>query len=76
MKLINRDIRKIVKAAEQRGWIASLTRGGHVRLEHPLYATVFGPQTPSCYRGVKNFEAKITKSERHPLVQTKGKVRR
>jgi predicted RNA binding protein YcfA (HicA-like mRNA interferase family) len=45
--LHNREVRALVELAEQRGWIATPTRSGHIRLTHPNGGIVHIASTPS-----------------------------
>lgn len=48
MKEVRRDLTR-------QGFIATKTRGGHWRFDHPgMQGPVFAPDTPSDHRGLKN----------------------
>jgi hypothetical protein len=42
--------REAIRAAIRAGWSARITRGGHVRLDHPSGALIFTGATPSDHR--------------------------
>lgn len=46
------------RSLERQGFIATRTRGGHLRFDHPMMVgPVFAPSTPSDHRSVKNLAA-------------------
>ena len=48
------DQRSVLTAAIERGWVATNTRGGHIKLTHPCGAIYFTGRSPSDWRvGVK-----------------------
>jgi predicted RNA binding protein YcfA (HicA-like mRNA interferase family) len=50
---------------ERAGFIATKTRGGHWRFEHPnMDGPVFAPDTPSDHRGLKNLHATLRRKMR------------
>lgn len=50
---------------ERQGFIATKTRGGHWRFEHPdMNGPVFAPDTPSDHRGMKNLFAMLRRKMR------------
>ena len=50
---------------QQAGFSVTKTRGGHWRFEHPnMLGPVFGPDTPSDNRSVKNLLAEIRRRMR------------
>jgi predicted RNA binding protein YcfA (HicA-like mRNA interferase family) len=50
---------------ERQGFLASKTRGGHWRFDHPdMDGPVFAPDTPSDYRGIKNLFATLRRKMR------------
>lgn len=54
---------------ERLGFTAKPTRGGHLRIEHPLMAgPVFAPATPSDHRGLKNLDALLRRKTRGIVV--------
>jgi hypothetical protein len=62
---MSRDMRELVQAAEDEGWSWSITRGGHLKLEHPeASAPVFAAQTPSDYRAAANTRADMARALR------------
>ncbi|WOJ88421.1 hypothetical protein RZS28_11320 [Methylocapsa polymorpha] len=45
---------------ERQGFVATKTRGGHWRFDHPaMDGPVFAPDTPSDHRGMKNLFATL-----------------
>jgi predicted RNA binding protein YcfA (HicA-like mRNA interferase family) len=49
----------------RQGFIATKTRGGHWRFEHPdMDGPVFAPDTPSDHRGLKNLYAQLRRKMR------------
>jgi predicted RNA binding protein YcfA (HicA-like mRNA interferase family) len=58
------------RALERQGFIATKTRGGHWRFEHPdLDSPVFAPDTPSDHRGLKNMHALLRRKMRASSVR-------
>lgn len=52
---------------ERQGFIATKTRGGHWRFEHPaMNGPVFAPDTPSDHRGMRNLFATLRRKMRAP----------
>jgi predicted RNA binding protein YcfA (HicA-like mRNA interferase family) len=51
---LRKEMQQIVKVARAQGWEVTPTRNGHLRFRSPDGAMIFGPSTPSEYRGVKN----------------------
>jgi predicted RNA binding protein YcfA (HicA-like mRNA interferase family) len=50
---------------ERQGYMASKTRGGHWRFDHPdMDGPVFAPDTPSDHRGIKNLRAMLRRKTR------------
>ena len=48
------DSKSVLQAAVRRGWVATHTRGGHIKLTHPSGAIYFTGVSPSDWRvGVK-----------------------
>ena len=59
----DKDVRDLVRRAEDLGYTAVRTNGGHVKLTHPyVEMPIFCPSTPSEYRSLKNAEALIYRS--------------
>ena len=53
------------RALERQGFIATKTRGGHWRFEHPnMDGPVFAPDTPSDHRGMKNLQSLLRRKMR------------
>lgn len=57
--ILRRDLRDIVQAAEEAGWEVGFTKKNHLQLRSPDGVTVFGPGTPSDWRAILNFRAKL-----------------
>ncbi|GAA0648646.1 hypothetical protein GCM10009101_22630 [Brevundimonas lenta] len=54
------EMKKLRRALASDGFVITKTRGGHWRFEHPAMAgPVFGPDTPSDHRGLRNFLAEL-----------------
>ncbi len=50
---------------ERNGFSTTLTRGGHIRISHPLMAgPVFAASTPSDHRAIHNLRALIRRKMR------------
>lgn len=53
-------MKELRRGLERRGFTITKTRGGHWRFEHPdMEGPVFGPDTPSDHRGMKNLLATL-----------------
>ena len=62
---MKRDLHKLFATAKARGWIVTRTGGDHFKLVHPpTGSVVFTGSTPSCRRGLLNFEADLRRAER------------
>ena len=75
MKITDKDLRRVVRDAEKRGWTASKTNGGHIRLTKPGCQPVFTSQTPSDKRTAKNAEMQLRRNElssREPASNLRG----
>lgn len=60
-----KEARRLLK---RQGFIATKTRGGHWRLEHPqMDGPVFAPDTPSDHRGMKNLQSLLRRKMRPPV---------
>ena len=58
-------MKQVRRQLERQGFIATKTRGGHWRLEHPnMTGVVFAPDTPSDFRAIKNLHAKLRRKMR------------
>jgi predicted RNA binding protein YcfA (HicA-like mRNA interferase family) len=58
-------MREVRRQLERQGFIATKTRGGHWRFEHPdMIGVVFAPDTPSDHRGIKNLQATLRRKMR------------
>lgn len=61
---------------ERQGFIATKTRGGHWRFEHPdMSGPVFAPDTPSDHRGLKNLFATLRRQMRSSIAQWSSRER-
>lgn len=58
-----KELKQIRLAAEDRGWIVEMTRGNHLRWQHPSGKIMFTALTPSDNRALKNISAWIRKIE-------------
>lgn len=58
------ETNQLIREAQQRGWRASRTNGGHVRLQHQSGAVVFTSSTPSDPRTFINTIAQMRRVER------------
>lgn len=60
-----RDHAAEIDAAKARGWTATLTRKGHIKLTHPCHPgkSVFTSSTPSDPRATKNLVAMLRRVE-------------
>lgn len=54
---------QVIDFARTLGFVAEITRGGHIRLVKPGRKTVFMSRTPSCHRAVKNAMSDVRKAE-------------
>jgi predicted RNA binding protein YcfA (HicA-like mRNA interferase family) len=61
---LKRDLARLLRDAEERGWTVHRTRGGHVRLKHPGGGLVVASSTPSDWREVRNTVARMARAER------------
>ncbi len=58
------------RSLERQGFIATKTRGGHWRFDHPdMDGPVFAPDTPSDHRGLKNLMALVRRKMRTETIQ-------
>lgn len=51
-----KEIKQLIKEAEDQGWVVSLTNGDHFKWLSPRGGVFFSAQTPSDWRAVKNVE--------------------
>ena len=63
LKGVGHQTAQVIAFAESLGFVAELTRGGHVRLSKPGRKKVFVSKTPSCPRALKNAMADVRKAE-------------
>lgn len=64
-RALSKPVKELVAWAEAQGWTVTLTRGGHLRYTHPnVSGVVFGAQTPSDHRGVRNAKARLDRALR------------
>lgn len=59
-----KDTLQLVRWAEERGWVATLTQKGHIKLTRPGHDTIILSGTPSDFRSVLNEKARIKRAER------------
>jgi predicted RNA binding protein YcfA (HicA-like mRNA interferase family) len=64
VKITNKDLRRLIRDARRRGWHATLTNGGHIRLTHPNGGLVHTSYTPSDHRSIRNLDAQLRRAER------------
>jgi predicted RNA binding protein YcfA (HicA-like mRNA interferase family) len=58
-------MKEVRRALVREGFVATKTRGGHWRFEHPhMRGPVFAPDTPSDHRGVRNLMALLRRKLR------------
>lgn len=57
-----KDIKKLIKAAEQRGWTYTQGRK-HNMLRHPVYGLLSFSKSPSCPFALRNIAADIKRKE-------------
>ena len=59
------EMKEVRRQLERQGFIATKTRGGHWRFEHPnMEGFVFAPDTPSDPRAIMNFRAQLRRKMR------------
>jgi hypothetical protein len=58
----NKEIKALVRLAQERGWSVTDTRNGHLKFQSPDGDIVFGPSTPSDWRSVKNMKAHLRRA--------------
>ena len=51
-------------AAIAPGWVATLTKGGHIRLTHPSGGIIHTAFTPSDWRARRNLASQVRRYER------------
>jgi hypothetical protein len=61
---MKRDLDRLIKEAQQRGWKVDGGGARHWRLKHPNGALIYCPASPSDWRGVRNFKADLKRAER------------
>jgi len=61
---MKKDMQRLVKAAENAGWMVSRTKKNHLKFKAPTGATVIAASTPSDHRSVMNTRAEL---RRHGL---------
>ena len=69
--------RDLIRFAERDGWSASVTRGGHIRLDHPeATMPIFAASTPSDHRALANAIAMMRRAlpPREPKPPPAGKT--
>jgi hypothetical protein len=60
--MMPKDVKKLVKAAEKRGWVYKETRK-HNHLRHPVYGLVSFSKSPSCPFAIEHINADIRRKE-------------
>lgn len=61
---VSRDTRKVIAAAVKRGWEATLTGRGHIRLTHPAGGIVICSGTTANRDAHRHLEADLRRVER------------
>ena len=56
---MSKDLKKLMKNAEQQGWNIKLTGGGHLKWTAPNGAFVFSARTPSDQRAIQNIVSQL-----------------
>ena len=64
LKGLSPSVRDVVRRAEEQGWRAERTSGGHLKFKHECGAVVFGAATPSDHRSIKNLVAMMSRKTR------------
>ena len=54
-----KDLKVLIKQAEQQGWEVGLTKSGHWRWISPTGKSIFCSKTPSDYRMILNFKREL-----------------
>jgi predicted RNA binding protein YcfA (HicA-like mRNA interferase family) len=63
------QMKEVRRELERQGFMATKTRGGHWRFDHPcMDGPVFAPDTPSDQRGLKNFRAMLRRKTQMTFV--------
>ncbi|MFZ3235443.1 MAG: type II toxin-antitoxin system HicA family toxin [Stellaceae bacterium] len=63
------EVKQYRRQLERLGFVVTKTRGGHWRFEHPqMDGPVFGADTPSDHRAVKNLFATVRRRMRAPTI--------
>jgi predicted RNA binding protein YcfA (HicA-like mRNA interferase family) len=58
-------MKEVRRELERQGFVATKTRGGHWRFDHPnMFGPVFAPDTPSDHRAIKNLFATLRRKMR------------
>ena len=57
------DFTAVLERAQRRGWTATITRGGHVKLVHKDGGIYFTARTPSDWRAARNVECALRRIE-------------
>jgi hypothetical protein len=61
---MKRELKRLIETAAARGWTATTTRNGHIRLAHANGAVIYTGSTPSDHRAVRNAAADLRRAER------------
>jgi hypothetical protein len=59
---LGKRIMPVVRYAEELGFKASRTGGGHLKFSRPGYRSVFASYTPSDWRSVKNIKSELRRA--------------
>jgi hypothetical protein len=62
VRLVPREVRPYVKVALEKGWLAKVDGGNHVRLMKPGFKPITVPSSPSDHRWFQNCVAEFRRS--------------
>jgi hypothetical protein len=62
MKGASKDVRKLFREAEARGWTVRRRRSGHYVLEGPQNEKVFCSGTPTDHRAIENMKKDLSRA--------------
>jgi hypothetical protein len=60
---MNKELKRIVKDAKNRGWIVEGRSSGHTQFKLPGGGIVVGSKSPSCPHAYKNLENDLRREE-------------
>lgn len=63
VRAVTADMKPVLLEAIEHGWQATITGGGHVRLQHPQHGVVFCGCSASDWRAVHNLKRDIRQAE-------------